>query len=59
MEKAEHLKNNPIEFSVRNGIDMDVVITKSDIKTIVSKNTADNKFNAVKNKLAQDIKGFI
>lgn len=59
LEKAEHLKNNPMEFSVRNGIDMDVVITKSDIKTIVSKNTADNKFNAVKNKLAQDIKGFI
>lgn len=59
LEKAERLKNNPMEFSVRNGIDMDVVITKSDIKTIVSKNTSDNKFNAIKNKLAQDIKGFI
>lgn len=56
---AESLKNNPLSFSIRNGISMDVVVTKSDIKTIVSKNTTDNKFNAIKNKLAQNIKGFI
>ena len=56
---AESLKNNPLSFSIRNGISMDVVVTKSDIKTIVSKNTTDNMFNAIKNKLAQNIKGFI
>ena len=38
---------------------MDVEVTKSDLKTIVSKNTQDNRFNAFKNKVAQDIKGFI
>ena len=38
---------------------MDVEITKSDLKTIVSKNTQDNRFNAFKNKLAQDIRGFL
>lgn len=59
LRKAEILKKNPLSFSNNNGISMDVVVTKSDIKTIVSKNTTDNKFNALKNKLAQDIKGFI
>lgn len=59
LRKAEILKKNPLSFSINNGISMDVVVTKSDIKTIVSKNTTDNKFNALKNKLAQDIKGFI
>ncbi len=38
---------------------MDVVITKSDLKTIVSKNTSDNKFNAIKNALAKDIEGYL
>ena len=38
---------------------MHVEITKSDLKTIVSKNTQDNRFNAFKNKMAQDIKGFL
>lgn len=38
---------------------MDVEITKSDLKTIVSKNTKDNHFNVIKNLLAKDIKGFI
>ena len=33
--------------------------TKSDLKTIVSKNTQDNRFNAFKNKVAQDIRGFL
>lgn len=56
---AESLKDKPLSFSIRNGIQMDVLVTKSDIKTIVGKSTADNKFNAIKNKLAQDIKGFI
>ena len=48
-----------MHFTITNGITMDVEITKSDLKTIVSKNTQDNRFNAFKNKLAQDIQGFI
>lgn len=56
---AESIKNNPITFRISNGIDIDVEITKSDLKTIVSKNTSDDKFNAVKNALAKDIKGYI
>ena len=56
---AEPLKNNPLYFSIRKGISMDVEVTKSDIKTIVGKNTKDSKFNAIRNKLAQNIKGFI
>lgn len=38
---------------------MDMEITKSDIKTILSKNTTDNRFNAIKNALARDIRGFL
>ena len=56
---ADTLKDNPLRFTITNGITMDVEITKSDLKTIVSKNTQDNRFNAFKNKLAQDLKGFI
>ena len=59
MRLADNLKNNPIRFTITNGITMEVEITKSDLKTIVSKNTQDNRFNAFKNKLAQDIRGFI
>ena len=44
---------------VTNVITMDVEITKSDLKTIVSKNTQNNRFNAFKNKVAQDIRGFL
>ena len=49
LEIAETYKGNPKRFSISNGIEMDIEITKSDIKTIVSKNTQDNLFNAVKN----------
>ena len=49
--------DSPLSHS--NGITMDVEVTKSDLKTIVSKNTQDNRFNAFKNKVAQDIRGFI
>ena len=59
LEIAETYKGNPKRFSISNGIEMDVEITKSDIKTIVSKNTQDNRFNAFKNKLAQDLKSFL
>ena len=56
---ADTLKDNPMRFTITNVITMDVEITKSDLKTIASKNTQDNRFNAFKNKLAQDIRGFI
>ena len=59
MQMADALKDNPMRFVVTNGITMDVEITKSDLKTIVSKNTQDNRFNAFKNKLAQDLRGFL
>ena len=59
LEIADALKENPLRFTITNVITMDVEITKSDLKTIVGKNTQDNRFNAFKNKLAQDIKGFI
>ena len=56
---ADTLKDNPLHFTIANGITMDVEVTKSDLKTIVSKNTQDNRFNAFKNMMAQDIKGFL
>ena len=57
---ADTLKGNPQRFTITNGITMDVEITKSDIKTIVSKNVSgDNKFNAIKNAMAKDIQGYI
>ena len=59
MLMADSLKDAPIRFRITNGIEMDIEITKSDLKTIVSKNTQNNRFNAFKNKLAQDIKGFL
>jgi len=59
MQMADALKGSPMRFVVTNVITMDVEITKSDLKTIVSKNTQDNRFNAFKNKLAQDIRGFL
>ena len=59
MRMADALRDNPMRFTVTNGITMEVEITKSDMKTIVSKNTQDNRFNAFKNLLARDIKGFL
>jgi len=59
MELADKLVGHPKLFTITKGIKMDVEITKSDLKTIVSKNTADNKFNAIKNALAMDIVGYI
>lgn len=56
---AESLKGNPMSFHIDNGIKMDVEMSKTDLKTILSKATADNKFNAIKNQLAQDIPGFL
>ena len=56
---ADTLRDKPLHFTITNGITMNVEVTKSDLKTIVSKNTQDNRFNAFKNKIAQDIKGFL
>ena len=59
MELADKLVGHPKLFTITKGIKMDVEITKSDLKTIVSKNTADNKFNAIKNALAMNIVSYI
>ena len=56
---ADSLKDNPMRFIITNVITMNIEVTKSDLKTIVSKNTQDNRFNAFKNKIAQDIRGFL
>lgn len=59
LQQAELLIGNPMRFTITNGITMDVEITKSDLKTIVSKASHDNKFNAIKNALAKDIPSFL
>lgn len=59
LEQAELLKGNPLRFIITNVITMRVEITKTDLKTIVSKNVGDDKFNAIKNALAKDIPGYI
>ncbi|UKK48180.1 hypothetical protein L6475_13385 [Prevotella sp. E9-3] len=59
LQLAERLKEHPMHFTVNNGITMEVEITKSDLKTIVSKASRDNKFNAIKNALAKDIPSFL
>lgn len=57
--QAELLKGSPMHFTITNEITMKVEITKSDLKTIVSKNVGDDKFNAIKNALAKDIPGYL
>ena len=52
-------KGNPLRFIITNVITMRVEITKSDLKTIVSKNVGDDRFNAIKNALAKDIRGYL
>ena len=59
LQLAELLKDHPLRFIITNGITMRVEITKTDLKTIVSKNVRDNKFNAIKNALAKDIPGYL
>ena len=59
LRQAETLKDHPLRFTITNGIIMDVEITKSDLRTIVSKASRDNKFNAIKNALAKDIPSFL
>ena len=59
LQMADALKYSPMRFTITNEITMEVEITKSDLKTIVSKNVGDNKFNAIKNALAKDIPGYL
>ena len=59
LTEAELLKGNPLRFIITNVITMRVEITKTDLKTIVSKNVGDDKFNAIKNALAKDIPGYL
>ena len=59
LQQAELLKGNPLRFIITNVITMRVEITKSDLKTIVSKNVGDDKFNAIKNARAKDIRGYL
>ena len=56
---AEVLKECPLRFTITNGITMDVEITKSDLKTVLGKNVRSNKFNAIKNALARDIRSYL
>ena len=59
LQMAENLKIHPMHFTIINGITMEVEITKSDLKTILSKNVRNNQFNAIKNALAKDIRGYL
>ena len=59
LKQAELLKGHPLRFVVTNVITMQVEITKTDLKTIVSKNVGDDRFNAIKNALAKDIPGYL
>ena len=59
LQMADALRYSPMRFTITNEITMEVEITKSDLKTIVSKNVGDNKFNAIKNALAKDIPGYL
>ena len=59
LKMADSLKTSPLRFTITNGITMNVEITKSDLKTIVSKASRDNRFNAIKNALAKDIRGYL
>ena len=55
LELAELLKNHPMRFTITNVITMNVEI----LKTVVSKNVRNNKFNAIKNALARNIPGYL
>ena len=59
LQMADALKEQPLRFTITNGITMEVEVTKSDLKTIVSKASRDNKFNAIKNALAKDIPSYL
>ena len=59
LQMADALKEEPMHFTITNGIKMNVEITKSDLKTIVSKASRDNKFNAIKNAMAKDIPSYL
>ena len=59
LRMADALKDSPLRFTVTNGITrvfLLAIVFKSDFVISTSK---DNRFNAFKNMLARDIKGFI
>jgi hypothetical protein len=56
---GDTLKGNPLRIRFSNVIEGELEVTKGDIKTIAYKNIPDIEFNEEKNKLAQDIPGFI
>ena len=59
LQMADALKGHPLRFTITNGITMDVEITRSDLKTVLGKNVRNNKFNAIKNALTRDIRGYL
>ena len=59
MDMAKELIDHPKSFTIYNGILMNVEVTNSDLRSIVNKNTRNNKFNAIKNALAMDIQGYL
>ena len=59
MDLAKRLIGNPMTFTIYNGIIMNVEVTNSDLRSLANKNTRDNRFNAIKNALAMDIRGYL
>lgn len=59
MAKAKMFPQNPMVFQIENGFPMLVEVSRTDIKTLTSKNTEDDLFNAIKNALAKDIEGYL
>ena len=59
INKAKELIDHPMKFTIYNGIFMNVEVTNSDLRSLVNKNTRNNKFNAIKNALAMDIQGYL
>lgn len=55
---AESFKGTPKRFEI-DGINGTFELSKADVKTIVSKNTSDNRFNAIKNAMAKDVEGYL
>ncbi|MBO4692416.1 MAG: hypothetical protein J5604_06535 [Bacteroidales bacterium] len=59
LELANKYKLSPLTFEITNVIKMKIQVTKTDIRTIVGKNTSDDRFNWAKNETAKDIKAFL
>lgn len=59
MTLADSLVGKPKRFSIDNGIEMDVEVTKSDLRNIVNKFSDDFKFNAIRNALVRDLEKYL